>query len=242
MITSATAKGTRQYQEDSKIIAQFVNGTLLGVMDGHGGAAVSALLVALFPELLAEVCKTETEASQIFLKVFSRAHEVTKFYHEGSTASLVFIPKGETVAHIAVLGDSIVIAERKDGSLFVGPDHNARSNQEERSRAVARGGVFQGGYIWSGYGDNASGLQMTRALGDCALDQVLDRTPEVFTISLGNFLIVGSDGLIDPTHLQKNVLTSLVDEIANGRTAEELVQRAIDLPTNDNVTAVLWRR
>jgi serine/threonine protein phosphatase PrpC len=249
MITTATAKGSRRYQEDHYFVSTFVDGTLIGVMDGHNGAAVSALLVDLFPKLWSEVRKTENNYETVLLEVFKRAADMTKFYGEGSTASLAFIWswKGQQYATIAVLGDSPVIGESEGGRystcIWIGPDHNARSNPEERSLAIQRGGIYDRGYIWNDLGDMGSGLQMTRALGDVALDRILDRTPEVFTIGLGLFLLIGSDGLFDPTHADgKASYDDVLACIRNGGTADSIVQQAVAVPTNDNVTAVLWRQ
>jgi serine/threonine protein phosphatase PrpC len=242
MIKAAVAQGLRPYQEDRHIIVSHPEGTLFGVFDGHGSEAVSVILADKIPELWANALSFEKSPQQVFTEVFAAANELTRTYSSGSTASLVFIPAGEVVAHIAVLGDSPVIAEKVDGILFIGPDHNARSNPQERSAAIVRGGIYMGGYIYREISDYAQGIQMTRVLGDRELEGVVDRTPEVFTIELGNFLFVGSDGSLDPSHHIANPALELVYEIRAGKTAEELVQRAVDIPTNDNVTALLWRR
>ena len=41
---------------------------------------------------------------------------------------------------------------------------------------------------------------MTRVLGDTELDSIINRQPEIYSVPLGSFLLVGSDGLFDPTH------------------------------------------
>lgn len=241
MITHDTAKGSRSHQEDAYFVAQFIEGTLFGVMDGHGGGAVSALLVDLFPKLWSDVRRNEADPEKIFPEVFKRATELTNYYSEGSTASLAFIPTDESRAVIAVLGDSPVIVERLRGDIWIGPDHNARSNMEERASAILRGGIYDQGYLWHGL-DGINGLQLTRALGDVGMGDVLNRIPEVFTVRLGNFLLIGSDGLLDPGHMSKDGTAAVVAELRTEQTAKQMVQRAIDAPTNDNVTAVLWRR
>jgi serine/threonine protein phosphatase PrpC len=92
------------------------------------------------------------------------------------------------------------------------------------------------------WGDYSHGLQMTRALGDVACAKFLNRVPEVFTIYLGDWLLIGSDGLFDPSHLSGDAYDDVLACIRNGNSAEDLVRQAVALPTRDNVTAILWRR
>lgn len=241
MFTATSARGKRSYQEDRYFIAEVPDGTLVGVFDGHGGDEASSVLADSFANFWSAIdgdCYTHA-----LLETFKMADSLTKQYHSGSTASVVFIPKNEKMAYIAALGDSPVLAEKSDGTVFIGPDHNARSNPEERSQAIARGGIYQNGYMWSDYGDNSSGLQMTRAFGDVACRNFLNRIPEVFEIPLGNWLLVGSDGLFDPKHMDgRSSYDDVLACIRNDNTAEHMVQQAVALPTNDNVTAILWRR
>lgn len=240
MITTATAKGRRPYQEDRSFVFETVEGVLLGVFDGHGGDEVSSFLAQMVPNFWGAI--DGDSYIHALYKIFEMANSLTKEYHVGSTASVVFIPTNKKTAYIAVLGDSPVLADQADHIVFIGPDHNARSNQEERSTAIARGGIYQNGYMWSDYGDNASGLQMTRAFGDVACRNFLNRVPEVFMIPLGDWLLVGSDGLLDPTHTNTCPPGEFIEEIYAAKTAQELVDRAVRIPTHDNVTAILWRR
>jgi serine/threonine protein phosphatase PrpC len=240
MIEQATAKGSRHSQEDRHIVVHYPEGTLLAVMDGHGGDTVSGFLAESLPSVWSQHLATDLNIRQVCVLVFRALHVQTQFYHAGSTLSLAFISTDKKFAYIAVLGDSPVIADRKNGSVFIGPDHNARSNHEERSKAIARGGVYSDGYMFASF--NGDGLQMTRALGDCSLNSILDRTPEVFQIELGDFLLIGSDGLLDPTHYGNSAAKRVIARIVAGATAAQLVDRAVNIPTEDNVTAVLWRR
>lgn len=239
-INFASYMGTRHSQEDHILWADVPEGVLIGILDGHGGDEVASLLAHQMPRMWSAI---DGDAYEEALRhVFAMAHAVTKEYRCGSTASVVFIPKDETEAYIAVLGDSPVLAERADGTIFVGPDHNARSNQEERSKAVQRGGIYQGGYMWNDYGDNAAGLQMTRAFGDHACRNFLGRTPEIFRIPLGNFLLVASDGMFDPKHTSREAVDDVLACIRNDQTADQMCEQAVAKPTNDNVSAILWRR
>lgn len=242
MITSHSAKGRRQYQEDRHFVMYSAEGILMGVFDGYGGDVCADMLAQKFPHFWSAI--DGDNYSKALAATFRMAESLTDDYHSGSTASVVFIPTHAVFAHVAVLGDSPVIVEKPDGSIWVGPDHNARSNAEERSAAILRGGFYESGYMWNLHGADACGLQMTRAFGDFYCRSFLNRRPEIHTVPLGSFLLVGSDGLFDPTHT-KNEITNIAEFINSGRgsaTAQDLVKRAVELPTNDNATAILWRR
>jgi len=71
-------------------------------------------------------------------------------------------------------------------------------------------------------------------------DTVLNREPEIFRLPLGpeSFVLVASDGVFDPSHATSQS-TVIADKIENGAGAQELVDAALAVPTNDNVTAIL---
>src|ERR1700681_4575231 len=121
IITTATARGKRAYQEDRMLWITVPEGTLLGVFDGHGGNRVAELLSDKFPKYWSAFDSLSYE--QVLLRSFQMAHFDTQEHRDGSTASVVFIPTDESEAYIAVLGDSPVLAERADGTIFIGPDH-----------------------------------------------------------------------------------------------------------------------
>jgi len=61
-------------------------------------------------------------------------------------------------------------------------------------------------------------------------------------VPLGRFLLLATDGLLDPTHKKHGPAKAIVDHIFAGEHAGQLVEHAVSLPTDDNVTAILWRR
>ena len=211
-------------------------GTYLGVFDGHGDTVCAEYCALKMPAIL-------TMDSDI-QEALATLNSVTRTMHSGSTASIVFIPTEGDFVRIAVIGDSPVIVKRKDGSLWQSPEHNVRSNQTEAAAARERGGIIMGGYMYAEYSSIASGLQMTRALGDAELDSVLLRTPEVFTHELGpdSFVLVCTDGMIDPAHENtEDAINNIVSMVNDGADAQGLVDYALGIHTGDNVTAILWR-
>ncbi len=241
-------KGGRPYQEDQlvavkKEISDQESGWLLAVMDGHRGSEVSGFCVknleSLFIQSLAEKKKVDQDVLKETLELLN---EGTRSMAAGSTISLVFISEATSAVFVAVLGDSPVIILDKNGALNISPDHNARSNPKEKDAAKRRGAYYTGGYIWAG----EYGLQMARSLGDCDMDKVLSRKPEIYKVNLGpgSLVLVASDGVFDPGHLKTaNQIKRLVAKIKKNPTfdAKDLVNDAISRRTGDNATAILWK-
>jgi serine/threonine protein phosphatase PrpC len=106
-----------------------------------------------------------------------------------------------------------------------------------------RGGVYIGGYL----GDAqlpGIGLQMARSLGDADLSRVLERTPEIETVPLGEkgIVLVGSDGLLSPDgSAHSDQLRKLLSLVQKGAEAEGIVADALARGTGDNATAIVWR-
>lgn len=241
---TATDKGARQYQEDRYVVIrhdiQNEKGWLLAVMDGHGG-----------PEV-AEFCKQNIET--LFKSLISRSEYIRPLLIQlvkilvkesgnisaGSTISLVYISETKAWAHVATLGDSPVIVRGEVG-IWTSPEHNIRTNEKDRELVLKNGAVYHDGYMFDPSG--RWGLQLTRALGDFNFDRYLIRDPEIFSVKLNedSFILVASDGLVDPGHKNKDI-ANLVKIIEDNGTAQDLVNDALRRKTRDNVTAVLWKQ
>jgi serine/threonine protein phosphatase PrpC len=248
-ITTATAKGQRPYQEDT-FIAQFMEqGTLLGVFDGHGGDEASQFMFENFAGLFEEALQfPHSLYENLYIDSLRWAFEQSaahlKNYDAGTTASVVFIPNDSRKVYTAVIGDSPIIAKIEDGrgvpSIWVGPEHNVRTNEAERVAATDRGGFYSGGYICkSKFGP---GLQMGRALGDASLFPILSTEPEIAQVTVApmGFILIGSDGLVDPAHYDfKKEAEQVIARVSQDDDAQALVDRAVLLETGDNATAIL---
>ena len=247
LLTGASNKGSRAYQEDRHLMISAEEGLILVVMDGHGDAACAIELESKFCEVWDTVYAPEKNPEQLYKELFEKFDALTSWMDCGSTMSVVFIPKAntgkETQAHVAILGDSPVLAQNASGEVHISPVHNVRTNTAELEAAKARGGYYSNGYIC--YGPEGCGLQMSRALGDCNLGKILSRIPEVYSIELGDWVLVGSDGLVSPGHDETAIQMTdeIVKMIGQGANADKLVNYAANImETGDNVTAILWRR
>jgi serine/threonine protein phosphatase PrpC len=249
-LTFHTELGSRDYQED-RFVAETAGETalqILAVMDGHGGFDVAQLaadkLVPVIQESYAEASGPQKNIESVLETAVSKLNEATRQADSGSTLSIVAIPEDESKAYVTILGDSPVIISDSNGEIHTSPEHNVRSNFSERENAVTRGAYYDGiGYI--GANSSSQKLQMSRVLGDRELDGILDRTPEIYSVELGedSFVIVATDGVLDPSHRGdlKTQSSWLADTVREGADAETIVLDTIRRGGTDNATAIVWR-
>lgn len=241
-VTTIEKKGPRPYQEDRHLRMALASdsrscGELLAVMDGHGGSSVAELCKQQIDSIFQFSGPDQSEESlrNLIAELASR----TNYYEMGSTISMALITETPLMASVAILGDSPVVIYDKQGRLHISPEHNVRSNLEERKAAERRGGIYREGYICPRGG--FSGLQMSRALGDSFLRGVLSREPDVYTIAEPVWVLVASDGLFDPGHSDTHRLLEEIKQYAKrNATAEELMRWAEKRGLQDNATALVW--
>ena len=237
-VTFAVKKGPRPYQEDRHYETYIPDRKwlLLTVMDGHGGEDVSEFCANnIFRTMSLDDGKPEYRLSSLVANLNS----ATRLYEAGSTFSGVIISEELDTASVAILGDSPVVILDGKGQLHISPEHNVRTNVNERKAAEARGGHYSQGYIW--HSREEGGLQMSRALGDAHLDGILSREPEIYTIPNPVWVLVASDGLFDPSHKSTESLLKDIEKFAKKRaTADVLMAWAKKRGLHDNATAVVW--
>lgn len=240
-MTHASEKGRRTYQEDRHIVYWIPDECyLLAVFDGHGGWEAAEACASNLTRMYYVIRNTllVVNFETVVRNLFYTLNEETRHMGSGCAASIALIKADGTEVIVGVLGDAPVLVRKANGELWLSPEHNVRSNPAEVKAAENRGGIVHDGYLFAGY--RGGGLQMSRALGDASLDRVLSREPEIFRLETGpgSFVLAASDGLFDPSHVThpSENISALIDEGAN---AESLVQTALNVPTNDNVTAIL---
>ena len=244
-VSSATEQGGRQYQEDRFVVIRYdtpeEKGWLLAVMDGHGGSEVADLCEKSLGSLFRSLISGPAMITDVLRQLIEALVKKTRGMDTGSTISVVYISETNSNAFVAILGDSPVIIKTVHG-LWVSPEHNIRTNEQDRKSVLENGVRYDGGYMCDPVTGN--GLQLTRALGDRDFDKFLIREPEVASCLLLNrdsFVLVASDGLVDPGHNNKDT-GSLVKIMEGDGTAADLVRDALRRRTRDNVTAVLWKQ
>ena len=245
-LTFETAQGARSHQEDRAVHVWIEKkGWLLAVFDGHRGAEVAEKASeALLPAFESAWKASPEDISAILHRTVGSLVELTKDDMAGTTASIVFIPENVQYVSWAVLGDSPIAVLDSENRIHIGPDHNVRTNPEERAAALKRGGNYDGGYL----GDPNLpdiGLQMARSLGDADLSRVLSREPDIPDVSIPHpkIVLTGTDGIISPSGgSSREQLSRLLLLAKEGADAEALVQDALRRQIGDNVTVILWNK
>lgn len=246
-ISQFTHQGLRDYQEDRMFSLACEEGFCFGVFDGHGGVKCAEYCFENFPRIFMEVLEDSKPTQRWTTKLkttLKRLNRETELMEDGCTVSVGFIPWDANKVHVAVMGDSPIIIKRVNHSIWTAPEHNVRTNKMEAAAAKQRGGIIDswGMYVYASDHYNAPGLQMTRALGDCQLSKVLNRQPDISSqpLGTGSWVLIATDGALDPSHENgEEGIETLTKMIEAGATAEDIVNRAIGIPTYDNVTAML---
>lgn len=243
IVSAAVKQGLRPYQEDRHVRLRLdkpnLKGWLLAVMDGHNGKLVAELCAEKIGQIFQITDENQAEESLRCLVVDLNSQ--TEVYSEGSTFSAALLLDNVPKVTVAVLGDSPVVVLDKKGNVHVSPEHNVRSNLEERKAAEQRGGIYINGYIHTDLSDLAPGLQLSRALGDSGLGNILSREPDIYTIQNPQWVLVASDGIFDPGHKNTSQLLEEVKEYAMKRsTAKDIMKWAESRGLEDNATAIVW--
>src|SRR5437016_3647635 len=176
-VTWASAQGDRHHQED-RAVHEWVEtragaGWLLAVFDGHRGSTSAEKAAQELPAIFRKsMLRYKGDSARALAEVFHSLHGLTQNNRSGSTASVVFVKPDGQSATLAALGDSPVAILDSQGQAHTGPDHNVRTNLQDRAAAVARGGLYRAGYLEDSETPGV-GLQMARSLGDMELSRVL---------------------------------------------------------------------
>lgn len=253
-ITTSSITNGRYYQEDRIFVKILDEGILSAIFDGHGGFHTAEFAYKNLFSIFESMYQKKMHGKTLLSKVFSELNKHTCGYNTGSTASIVWIPKRNNTAFVGILGDSPVFIKNKNCDIWASPEHNVRNNKDEAQAASKLGGVIYNGYLFDGNYPSGPGLQMSRALGDVALKNVLNRNPEIFSVPINkkSWILIASDGLLDPAHyiveLEEGQIDgshSNIDKVVNmidsNAKASNLTRRAKELKTGDNASAILIR-
>lgn len=244
LVSCVTEQGPRRYQEDRFVNIVFqnlnCNCRLLSVMDGHAGLFVAEICAEKIGSLF--ILENAEQAETALRNLINDLNKETSDCFEGSTLSMACIQEDQSKVSIAILGDSPVVVFDNSGQLHISPEHNVRSNLKEREAVISRGGVYEQGYIFSDR-DLYHGLQMSRALGDAYLGNVISHEPEIYSINNPVWILVSSDGIFDPNHSGSETLFEEIREFAERHaSAQDIMKWAKSRGLQDNATAIVWRK
>ena len=190
--TCVEARNRRPYHEDRFGCALDVDGTdvsVIGVFDGHGGAACAEKAVSVALKALHSVALC-AGARTIHGAVLSTDEDLLKdkgVGRSGCTMCAVMIypadKEGNRDCWLINVGDSRCYVALHDGGAVrkISEDHKPTDDKETR-RVLAAGGTVMGGRIWGSPGEPTCGLNLSRSLGD-APDKDRSMPPECRRVS-----------------------------------------------------------
>jgi serine/threonine protein phosphatase PrpC len=244
-ISATTELGRRSDQEDRFLFFDVKtsdhNGTFIAVMDGHNDDTTAGHCVKRIKDIFERSLQFNTLIGAVFEDVVQKLHHETRFHQSGTTLSMVYIDHNRDCATVAFLGDSPVLTINNKNRVHVCNGHNVNTHAAEIKAVISRGAEILGKYMFSPRSGHY-GLQLTRALGDNALDDVLGRTPEIYHIDFPRVVLVASDGVFNSNISFSGRCSgvSLKKLLLSGASADEVLLWAQKYHMRDNATAVLW--
>lgn len=256
-----SAQGLRPSMEDSYLATSFCldsgeEGQLLGVFDGHAGAAASHYVAShLKATLITQLERFRNPTSHVLtpagiwnalkhtcVSLHLQFHEEFPSDISGTTAVIALL--FNKTLWIANVGDSRAILDK---GLQLSEDAKPNDPRYKRDIESLNGFVIKmDTYRVNGY------LAVARALGDYTpeLAEAINPRPKITAWNLeeyeGSTLILGCDGLFDVTSTQELALSvrSLLikdSKISNESLARDIVFSALVSGSTDNVTALVCR-
>jgi len=243
-LSSVRTLGGRAQQEDRycmhPIRMNGLEGHLLAVFDGHHGEYVANYCRTHFPGYF--LPKSAEDVPEALARAVAQLAEETRHSESGTTLSAACILESHDLMATAALGDSPIVALKKDGSLWRSTLHNVGSNEEERRSAQESGATYLDGYISASH--KSGWLQLSRALGDAPLRKVLSDTPDISIIESPSAVLVATDGIFNEEYTDADTLKELGAFIAQDVDANALLNWRIRNggKLRDNVTILLWKK
>lgn len=168
-ISDAQYRGPRPTMEDAHFCLPFKKGTLVGVLDGHGGIEVanyaSRKIQELFPKVLKKLNNNVHQAfEKVFLKVQEKIIQKPEFNGIGSTAVISFIERKTKLIYTATLGDSEASLYRAEDNYKCTPLSCVRSWASKKDEMRVQNGTNEKDYessivyVWNNYKDAQGNL------------------------------------------------------------------------------------
>lgn len=227
---------------------------VLSVIDGHGGAKAAEMIV----QTLSAFCAAAGNGSdrwfrspeQLVSRAVEEAASVTRDEWSGAVLTLTIAlergrgEQGDPLEVIwAQLGDTLAMWRNTDGEIERTPDHNCRSNPDERDAAVARGGLYRSGYIMAP--DGTGGLQPGRSLGDAYMGPIASKEPDIGRARTAGPVVLTTDGVVaglrNMPEAEREVFDELYERIESGDSLEIAVPDVCRHGVMDDITVLALR-
>lgn len=168
------------------------NEDLYAVFDGHGARKSAVFVATHLPDILARhLERDESDPSACLRATFLELNSLMADHSAYGTTAVVALFK-DSMLYVANVGDSRAVLCRNAAAVRLSVDHTTEL-EEERARVEALGGFIRNGRV-------QGVIQVTRALGDAAVQPFVSGEPHVAATELTNddsFLILACDGLFD---------------------------------------------
>lgn len=229
--------------EDAQASEVLTDGSaLLFVADGHGGRDCAELAAAEFPRAFRTAFQSGNEPVDALAAAAESAAEQTRNADSGAVYTAVWVAAAHDRMAYAQLGDTAAVWRDAQGRLRRTPDHNVRSNRQEREAAEARGGRYRGGYMLGP--DRLYGIQPARALGDREMGPVASKAPEIAadTLQARSWVVVSTDGILVPVQgdadAEERALASLIGALEHGSALDAALESVFGSRFIDDVTVL----
>jgi serine/threonine protein phosphatase PrpC len=246
-IAACSEQGLRASNEDAHAVVDLgPDMTFFGVYDGHGGDSCSHFVRDNLHKQLeanknfpSNIVKALSLAYGYTDKIYARRH-----YQEDTT--------GTTAVVVVATPSSLFVANAGDSRAVLGSIHGDATplttdhkpvDPAERQRIEDAGGFVSVDPY--GPGRVLGLLSVSRAIGDVSLKPYVSPTPDVIEHTLearDHFLLMACDGLwdvVDNSEAARFVAERLRTDEAPRDIVQALVQHAMQLGTQDNVTVLL---
>lgn len=242
-ITSVRVIGSRDDQEDRYCMCPIrmndIEGHLLAVFDGHNGEETAQYCREHLPTYFQP--RNAVDVPDALMRAIQRLSKETGKNESGTTLSAVCMLESIDIAVAAVLGDSPIVIRKQDGTVWTSTLHNVGTNEDERRDAQARGAVYLQGAIHLPH--KKGQLEISRALGDASLRDILSDIPEISVIESPAAILIATDGILNDMYTDQETLVELGKEIDKGVDANAILNWRMPLDKfYDNITIVLWKR
>ena len=258
-IYSHSLQGRRPSNEDQHFHILNLDGSnksncninIIGVCDGHGGAAISKYLKTNLPDIFLNKKNKNLYNSDNAVKYFNDLYDTVQLnlklkhprlaYRCGSTCCLGIHYIDDNHNHrlwILNVGDSRAVKCNKAGQAEALSEDHKPNKKDEKKRIEHLGGKI----VFDGADWRINDLSLSRAFGDLDACPHVTHSPQIYNYKLNTFdkfIIFACDGLWDVVSNQEAV--NYVNKLKPGcNYAKELAEYSYSKGSMDNITVVIY--
>jgi protein phosphatase 2C family protein 2/3 len=260
---AVSEQGERPYNEDRysayEQLPGDISSSFFGVFDGHGGINGSVLCKGRLHKNIVSQTHYATDKKRAIVDGFIQTDRdyMEKFAdgEDGSTAIAALITE-EGKLYVANVGDCRCVLAEDGKAVALSKDHKANDKPEmtriEKAGHTVEADVeYVDGERFETYRVDGE-LAVSRAIGDLGFkdlnlppeEQAVTCIPDIVERNLkkGNFIVLACDGLWDVLNNQEVVDFVIEKKKQNmplTQIAEELVQEALEIGSQDNITVII---